>query len=72
MEQDIKKLIVSVIRLKILLILRDPTYKKRLERLGLPTLEERRERKDLVTVYRVIKEMETKDRDDLLAWEQRN
>ena len=46
-------------------------YKERLERLGLPTLEQRRERGDLLTIYRIMKNMETLDREDLLNWDTR-
>lgn len=41
------------------------------ETLGLPTLEERRERRDLIPWYKVMNEMKTTDRDDLLIWDAR-
>ena len=50
----------------------DLTYEERLRRLELPTLEQRRERGDLVTIYRIMKDMEVLDREDLLRWETRN
>lgn len=51
-------------------ILRELTYEEALERFDLPTLEERRER-DLIAVYRILKEMKTVDRDNLLFWDVR-
>ena len=52
--------------------LSDLTYEERLLTLELPTLEQRRERGDLVTIYRIMKDMEVLDREDLLKWETRN
>ena len=37
--------------------------------LDLTTLEQRRERGDLITVYRVMKGLEELDREDLLIWD---
>lgn len=40
-------------------------YEERLERLGLPTLEEKRKTEDLAAMYRAMKEIETIDKGDL-------
>ena len=44
-------------------------YKEKLDKLGLPSLEERRERGDLIAVYRVMNGMEKIVRDDLFIWD---
>ncbi len=46
--------------------LRDYTYKERLERLDLTTLERRRERGDLIMMYRLRVGLENLDREDLM------
>ena len=51
--------------------LRDLSYKERLQRLNLPTLEDRRERGDLITVYKVMKGMGKIDKEDLFSWDTR-
>ena len=43
-----------------------------LEKLKLQTLEKRRERGDLIAVYRAANEMEKVDRSDLFLWDSRN
>lgn len=48
------------------------TCEERLSKLELPTLEQRRERGDLLTIYRIMKNMEILDREDLLIWDTRN
>ena len=51
--------------------LRDLSYQERLQRLNLPTLEDRRERGDLITVYKALKGMGKVDREDLFIWDTR-
>ncbi len=50
----------------------DKTYEERLLALNLSTLEQRRERGDLITVYRMMKGMKDLNRDDLITWDTRN
>ncbi len=47
--------------------LRDHTYEERLEKLGLTTLERRRERRDLIALHRMQEGLEKLDREDLLV-----
>ncbi|MPD06048.1 hypothetical protein E2C01_101828 [Portunus trituberculatus] len=48
------------------------TYEKRLERLELPTLEQRRKRGDLLTIYKIMNNMELPDRINLLKRDRRD
>ncbi len=47
--------------------LKDHTYEERLEKLGLTTLERRRERGDLTALYRMPEGLEKLDREDLVV-----
>ncbi len=42
------------------------TYEDRLKETKLPTLEQRRERGDMITLYKLIKNLKKIDTDDLL------
>ena len=46
--------------------LRDLKYEERLERLGLPTLEDRRERGDMIMMYRCVRGLENIDKEDMI------
>ncbi len=52
--------------------LMDESYEERLLELNLITLEQRKERRDLIAVCRMMKGMEDLDRDDLIIWDTRN
>ena len=45
------------------LCVRDLLFEERLQKLNLPNLQKRREREELISVYRASKEMEKVDRD---------
>ena len=43
------------------------TYEDRLREIGLPTLEQRRERGDLITLFKIVNGMDSVDREDLVT-----
>ncbi len=47
------------------------SYKNRLKEMQLTTLQERKERRDLVTIYKLMNELEKVDREDLLLTTER-
>ena len=51
--------------------LEELTYEERLREINLPTLEERRERGDLITVFKLYNKMEEADNEELLITERR-
>ena len=53
------------------LSLRNLSYKERLKALNLTTLEQRRERGDLIAVYRTVNGIEKFDSESLVRWESR-
>ena len=72
-KKDIKKLErIQRAATKLAPSLMDKSYEERLSKLNLTTLEQRRERGDLIAVYRVMKGMEELDRDDLIIWDTRD
>ena len=52
--------------------LRDLSYDDRLKRLELPTLQQRRERGDLIAIYRSLKGKDQVDREDLFMLDSRD
>ena len=66
-KKDIKKLErIQRVATKMVTELKDLSYEERLEEMGLPTLQERRERGDLITMFKLVNNMEKVDRDDLV------
>lgn len=67
LKKDIRKLErVQRIATKMVPELKDLTYEERLKEMGLPTLQDRRERGDLITMYKIVKGIEKIDRQDLV------
>ena len=52
--------------------IQDLPYEDRLKRLGLPTLQQRRERGDLIAIYRVSKGKDRVDNEYLFMWDSRD
>ncbi|MPD05636.1 hypothetical protein E2C01_101390 [Portunus trituberculatus] len=49
--------------------LKDLTYEERLKEMGLPTLQDKRERGGLITMYKMVNGIEKIDKEDLLTEE---
>ena len=56
---------------KMVLRLKDFTYEERLRELNLLSLEKRRERGDLIMIYKLMMDKDYVDRKDLLVWDTR-
>lgn len=66
-KKDIRKLErIQRVATKMVPELKDLCYEERLERIGLPTLQERRVRGDLITMFKLANKMEKVDRTDLI------
>ena len=66
-KKDIRKLErIQRTATKMVPELKDLNYEERLEEMGLPTLQKRRERGDLITMYKLVNQMEKVDRQDLV------
>ena len=46
--------------------IRDLTYEDRLQEMGLPNQQDRRERGDLITLYKIINDIKKLDKQDLV------
>ena len=67
-KKDIRKLErIQKAATKMVPEIRDLTYEERLREMGLPTLEDRRERGNLIAIYKIVNHMERIDRQDLVA-----
>lgn len=72
-KKDIKKLErIQRAATKLAPSLINKSYEERLLELNLTTLEQRRERGDLIAIYRVMMGMEELDREDLINWDTRD
>ncbi len=68
LKKDIRKLErIQRAATKLPETLREHTYDERLEKLGLTTLERRRERGDLIALYRIQEGLQKLDREDLVV-----
>lgn len=52
---------------RLVLALRDMSYKERLKELNLMTLEDRRAREDMVTIYKMLREIDRAERNRLFV-----
>ena len=65
-KNHVLKLEIQRIATKMVPDLEDLTYEERLKEMHITTLKERRERGDLITIYKLMNNLEEKDRKDLL------
>ena len=64
MKKDIRRL--GRIQRLVTKMLRELTYKSRLKEMGLPTLQDRRERGDLITLCKIVNDIERLEKQDLV------
>merc|ERR1712035_247280 len=62
---------IQRIATKMVAELKELTYEERLKEMKLPTLEERRERGDLITIYKLMNNLEEIDRKNLFLMAER-
>ena len=68
LKKDIRKLErIQRTATKMVPELRDLQYEERLSKMGLPTLQARRERGDLITLYKIVNGIEKMDKQDLVV-----
>ena len=68
MKKDIRKLErIQRAATKMVPEIKDFSYEERLRKMGLPTLEDRRERGDLITMYKVVNNIEKIDKRDMVV-----
>ena len=66
-KKDIRKLErIQRVATKMVPELRELTYEDRLKEMGLPTLQDRRERGDLITLYKKVNGIEKLDKQNLV------
>ncbi|MPC98771.1 hypothetical protein E2C01_094152 [Portunus trituberculatus] len=67
LKKDIKRLEwIQRTATKMVPELKDLTYEERLKEMGLPTLQDRRERGDLITLNKIVNGIEKIDKQDLV------
>ncbi|MPC47606.1 hypothetical protein E2C01_041356 [Portunus trituberculatus] len=66
-KKDIRLEQILRIARKMVPELKDLTSEERLKEMGLPTLQDRRERGDLITMYKIVNGIEKIDKQDLVV-----
>ena len=70
-KKDIRKLErIQRVVTKMVPELRELTYEDRIKEMGLPTLQDRRERGDLITIYKTVSGIEKLDNQNLVMMEE--